>query len=197
MPNYCSYTARIVSKRKQSVERFLAILNYKDYGLKDSRGLYLARTFSAECEDGILKEDGLFYADVYGDVAWSIHTCWIGGTASYHNDATNKYPDGDPKFSVWNYRDGIHYSNLIITIPELCKLLKCAIEIWSDEGGIGFQEHYLIDSDGDPVIEGCVDWSPNKIDEETGEEILDTAEGGFDDYGDLRPPKSLYGRTYR
>lgn len=196
MANNCFYTCRIAGKTKESVERFVAILKYQDYGFKDSRGLYLARTFTACCEQGVQKDGDFWYADVQGDVAWSLKVCWFGGVSSYYGEAGDKYPYGTPNFYV--HRDAVTneviYANLIATVPRLCLELDCAMEAWSQEPGNCFQEHYLCDHDGECVIEDCVKWSEGEYDESTGSILPGTESGGFDDYGDLRPAECVYGR---
>ena len=202
MPNHCFYSARIVGRRKCNVKRFLAILKYQDTGFKPKdgkEGLYFCRTFDAVCENGILKDGKLYYADVFGDVAWSIASCWLDGEQTYANDRNNhRWPNGIPENREYEDAYGRKViANYVITAPDVCKLLGCAIEIWSSEPGMGFQEHYLIDPDGSMTITEVVGWTEAEIDENTGEPVPNTEAGGFEDFGDIRDPEALYGRDLR
>ena len=66
---------------------------------------------------------GLFHADLDGDVAWS---------------ADQWFHPSDPNLT---------------SIPQLCKLLNISVEIFTEECGLEFQEHYIVNSKGEVLEE--------------------------------------------
>lgn len=192
MANNCEYTAMIVGRRRKDVERFIRILDYRDM----EEGLCCRRTFSVARADGIQKVVDFYKTGIFGDVAWSVGGCWISPILM-PGEEDHSYPNGKPMNHHFTHDRKKCFSNLRVTVPQICKLLDCAMEVWSKEPGMGFQEHYLIDHDGELVIEDVTDWAEGNYEEDlnTHEMIQTSPElGGFDDYGDFRPPDTLYGR---
>ena len=67
------------------------------------------------------------------ECAWSAYTCMFNGPGSYY----------------------YHYSKELIYgthVQEQAKRLQLEIEIYSEEPGAGFQEHYLVDNFGNLII---------------------------------------------
>ena len=193
MANNCEYTAMIVGRRRKDVERFIRILDYRDM----EEGLCCRRTFSVSCVGGIQKDGQFYKAGIYGDVAWSVGGCWISPSLM-PGEEDNSYPNGKPMNYHFTHTRKKRFSNLKITVPQICKLLDCAMEVWSREPGMGFQEHYLINHDGEFVIEDTTDWAECYYEEDlnTHDTVLVSPElGGFEDYGDFRPSDALYGRN--
>lgn len=192
MANNCSYMMRIVGKTEESVSRFIRVLQYKDYA--PGNGLYLARIFSAETTDPIYKDGDLFVGEVVGDCAWGIACCMSGETNSYYADSSHS-----PMFSVWRgIEDGeIRFANIDTTVPMLCELLDVGVEIWSEEPGMGFQEHWIVSREnGENYDQGieCVNWTEGYDEDENGEceRNPNKDEGGFDDYGIYLSPNELH-----
>lgn len=80
--------------------------------------------------------DGTITIDVCGTCAWSIESCC----------RASGYSNGTDLLDV-NSRE-----------------LNLEIEIWSDECGMGFQEHYLYDN-GECIIDQCIEWTEIYYDE--------------------------------
>lgn len=156
MPNYCNYQMKVVGK-KENVEELIKIMkaNY-DYGTMkfDYERHMGGRVFEAE-DNGIEEiENGLHETYISGYCAWSVYSCMFDGDHTYYHNLKKNY--GDQCRST--------------TVPIESKKLNLDIEIYSEECGCCFQEHYLIRK-GDIEVDDCVDWNEYCIDEyETKEE---------------------------
>lgn len=105
---------------------------------------HLYRMFSADICEEHKGENGITSIDVSGDCAWSIESCCRTG-----------------------YTGGVDL--LKVNSEEL----GLEIEIWSEESGMCFQEHYLY-KHGQCLIDSCVDWQEiyyDKYEYETFEEF--------------------------
>lgn len=91
-----------------------------------------------------------------GDCAWSVYCCMLPGEGSYYSDLGQL----------------LYYGTNLV---ELSKDLGVRIEVFSEEPGMCFQEHYLIEN-GKLVVDESVEIE-EKYDEKTG---LYDIEGGFD-----------------
>ena len=161
MANNCPYNMRVVAKDKAAIERLYNIMRYRD------SEYYLYRVFSVEKDE--TEEDGdLFVADFFGDVAW--------GCSPWIYDETDK-----TKKSA----TGAHYSNLL----EICADLNVGVEIFAEEEGIGFQQHFRVDRRGEIDISESADWSCEY--NEDGEPISQT--GGLEGYMDWSYCSEIYG----
>lgn len=145
MANDCFYELRAKGS-EANLKRLASILKY------DDKEYALSRIFSAEiCDE---TKDAI---SIFGDCAWSVYCCMCEGDSTYFNGGTPVFDNGAKR----------------TTIDRLAKMLNLKIEIWSEECGIGFQEHYLINEEGEFLIDDCRDAS---FDEE--DEII----GGFPNY---------------
>jgi len=181
MANDCSYLCQIASKNKEAVEQFVKALQYKDF----KNGYYMCRIFDAQCENGIqCDENGIYFAEVDGYCAWSVEGCMIAET--YGKFRGMEY--GEPKFHV--FRDGkdICYANIGMTASMLCKKLGCGFEVWSKECGNCFQEHFVVNAEGEVVVADTRHWEEGYDTDESGQWTDPNPEkdvGGFSDWGDF------------
>ena len=166
MANCCGWDMMVVGKDKASLDRLLKILKYED------KEFYLYRVFDAYVNTKPRKRGDYYVARYYGDVAWSADP-WVNAT-----------PNPDEK----NDR-GASYTNL----REICKTLGIGVEIWTEEPGVGFQQHIIIDSRGEVGVDDSEDWTDGYEDED-GEEVEE--EGGFADYGEFSHPDEIYECEY-
>ena len=125
MANDCSFEIKAVSKKKEALEQLIQYLQ-NEY----DQGPHPWRVFDAEGEDEITKEKELYTVKIRGYCAWSVYSCMFEGTSTYQSEYGAEDKNGK-------------------TISEMCRKLKVAVEIFSDEPGIGFQEHYIINKDGE------------------------------------------------
>lgn len=124
------------------------------------------RIFSAEVYEEYMDED-TYVCFISGDCAWSIEVCCRG--------------------SEWGYSGGRDL------FAENTAELHLKMEVWSEEPGIGFQEHYIYDN-GDCVEEACLDYNKfywDKSEYETYRKLCADypdapPEEAFDEYGEAR-----------
>jgi uracil-DNA glycosylase family 4 len=91
---------------------------------------------------------------------------------------TNEQSIMDWRGTVMDFGEDVDKTELsFVTLFEACKQLELDMEVYSEECGCGFQEHYLF-IDGELVAEECVDYS-EEYNEETEEY---ESSGGFDDW---------------
>ena len=142
---------------------------------------YIYRCFSADSAEGVEEEfyfednsDKFYYIYIDGDVAWSCNECF-------------KNIEDTGKISEVN-NTGAHY----ITLDLLCKKLDIGIECYGQESGIGFQEYYHVNHNGDIIADECEDWTCNWLDE-NGEELEEAEEeGGIEGYGCFTDSEYIY-----
>ena len=169
MANNCDFTIRAVGKTKESVEKLLDVLRYKN------PEMCLYRVFSADKTTEGAKQDGdLWMLDLIGDVAWSC-TMWLHTTDTGHPYAGSK----------------------LAVLPEICKALEIGVEIWAEEPGVGFEQHIIVNHEGEIVFDDSEDMSYVQ-DEETGDfkENPDGSwvkDGGFEDYMEFAFPVEIFG----
>ena len=165
MANNCFYTIKAVSKDKNALERLIKIMNYED------NEYYIYRCFSAYKDDEYDKND-LYVIMISGDCAWSC-VKWF--------DNQEVFTDKD--------ENNAHY----VTLDILCEKLKIGIELFSEEPGVGFQEHYVVHSNGNKVVDEEAEWIQKFFDED-GEELDEPIEeGGFDNYCSFADAEEIYG----
>lgn len=159
MANNCFYMLRAVSNNKAALDRLVSIMKYED------PWYYIYRVFSAESDIECEEPHGLFSRVISGDVAWSAKL-WV------HDELSSSSPycsETDRQYK---------------TLTELCKMLNFAVEIYTKETGLEFQEHYIVDNLGNILVSERADWG-----EEYDDDDEDLAEpigewGGFEDWGD-------------
>lgn len=121
MPNYCDFRVKITGPVK-GMERFYNACNNEYHG-EDDPNEHFYRIFEFEFDEDVIKNDiGTVHG--YGYCAWSVWSCMFDGPYTYHNSA--------------------HHTNGI-TVDQLAKEEGLVIEIYSNEIGMEFAEHFLID----------------------------------------------------
>ena len=164
MANYCVYSMVAVSKDKSALERLIKIMRYED------EEYYIYRCFSA-VGNKIEENDGLYSVLIDGDVAWSCSK-WFESTEDF-NDIS---------------KTNAHY----ISLDLLCEKLGIGIELFSEESGNCFQEHYLVKHDGEIVFNESVEWTREWYDE--NDNLLDEPieRGGFEYYLNFSGIEEIY-----
>lgn len=165
MPNYCNYELLAKGSKENLLklkEVFQSNYNYKkqDDGAfieNDCNWKHLFRVFEAESIENDLDEGEI---NIYGYCAWSVYCCMCEGEYTYYSDTIDEYGDAFKG----------------TTLQELSRELNLDIEIFSDESGCGFMEHYAYRK-GECIHNECVDWVEAE-NEETGEYI--TVSGGLE-----------------
>lgn len=176
MPNYCNYSM-CVKGTKESVEEFIKVIQADyDYGTMEfSHDRHLFRVFEAEYDEVEEVYNGIYQVIIKGYCAWSVNCCMLDTSkSSYYKSLKTDYP--------CEFRG--------TTLPIESKRLNLDIEVFSEEGGMCFQEHYVI-LKGDIVCDDCVDWqeyyigefnSKEEAERELGIEITDEEWNSEEDY---------------
>lgn len=147
MPNYCNYSM-CVKGNKENIEEFIKVMksdyNYNTMEFGFDRHMF--RVFEAECDEVEEYDDGVFQAIINGYCAWSVSSCMLEG--GYYKDCKDSFGD--------DFRG--------TTLLLESKRLNIDIEVYSEECGMCFQEHYII-TNGELECDECVDWSEIWIDD--------------------------------
>lgn len=172
MPNYCNYSMYVKGK-KEKVEEFIKVIQADyDYNImKFGYDRHLFRVFEAECDGAEELGDDEWAAIINGYCAWSVASCMFED--GYYKDCKERFKE--------NFRG--------TTLIKESENLNLEIEVFSEEGGCCFQEHYRIRY-GVLELDECEDWYEYDLDEfeykeeaekELGIEITDEEweEGGY------------------
>lgn len=145
MPNICfGYITAI--GRKDCLEEFANILcaDYNYNNMTFSHKPHMFRIFDVYPGDEYDQIEGLRYqADFMIECAWSLSSCMFNShTLSYYQTLKDTYKENF--FGT--------------TITEVAKKLNLQVEMYSEEGGMGFSEHYIIDNYGNILEDECYDY---------------------------------------
>lgn len=114
MPNYCNYKMKVTGKAS-NIKEFIEIIQRKNH----EEGRHLHMVFLANVEEQTI-EDGFVY--IVGNCAWSVRVCMMEGTHTYFN---NSSPNAT-------------------SLTRESERLTLTIEVYSEEPGNCFEEHYVI-----------------------------------------------------
>lgn len=159
MPNYCNYSMRAVGT-KENIEEFIKVMNagYDYRTMEFDYDRHMFRVFEAVSDEIDEYDDDIFAVTINGYCAWSVRSCMFDD--GYYGRIKERYPD--------DFRG--------TTLLLESKKLGLNIEVYSEESGMCFQEHYMI-IDGELVRDECVDWSEYWVEEyETKEEAEEDLE---------------------
>jgi hypothetical protein len=166
----------VVSPNKENLERLIKIINYKD----DEYFIY--RCFSVS-ENEIIKENNLYTVNLCGSVAWSVSR-WF----EWKENKNEKVIIGRDENNN-NIYGNAHY----ITLDILCERLNLGIEIFAEESGCCFQEHYTINHNGECICNESAEWIEHWVDEDGNDLDEPYEEGGLYDYNVFSTPEEIYG----
>lgn len=127
MANYCGYTMR-AKGTKDAVDELVDIMQYKH------KLWWFRRIFSADVYEVEDSGDNVIVG-ICGDCAWSVLVCMTDAAGSYISEAQ---------------------SSKFVSLRKVSELLHLEIEVWSEEPGIGFQEHFHYDN-GTELANECFD----------------------------------------
>lgn len=134
MPNWCYGWVKVKGKPKD-IENFCKHFLFSDDEDEDIKRKYFARSFMNESWDSFKKANlGKNKAEFGLDFAWSVTSCIIEG---YPQDKENK--------------------GKCITLMDACKEHNVLVEIESEEGGCGFEEHIICNEKGELILNDCKD----------------------------------------
>ena len=145
MANICTFSM-VVKGKKENIEQFTDMMQQKGTVLM-GRGAVIDFTDMEELENGNYR------CQIDGDTKWSVISSMIDNAISMRTE-----PD------KWNFGDTDKTKLTFVTLYEACEQLQLDMEVYSEECGCGFQEHYVF-IDGNLVTEECVDYTEYELDE--------------------------------
>ena len=132
MPNICDFRMKAVGNR-ESLKMLEKIL-IEDYDYLDEEYInnknnikHLSRVFSAHVEESYFNNNDDGFICVCGECAWSVDTCMLSGDGTYYNMNKNTQSN-------------------VTCLEEITKELGLVIEIFSEEYGMEFTEHILVNN---------------------------------------------------
>lgn len=135
MANMCYFEMCVVGKH-ENIKKFYEALS-------QSKDVWMGRGASAE-----ILYDSENKAFINGECKWSIQSALIDNAVSMRKEPERWY-----KLNT-NYE--------YITLWEACEKYDLKMEVYSEECGLGFQEHYKY-VDGD-ITNECIDWCEYYVD---------------------------------
>lgn len=150
MANLCSFEMRLRGSHDNIEHFYNAMIQNGD--------IWMGRGADAEIE--FEDED---CARITGNCKWSIVSALIDNAISMRSGSKR-----------WYF--GAYKPSEFITLWEACKKWSVDMEVYSEEGGCCFQEHFMC-IDGEIVCEDCVNWEEYFVDDyETKEEAEEDLE---------------------
>jgi hypothetical protein len=167
MANLCDVRMRIAAKDAKTISDFIE--DVRDNGdFRVYSGVFSNYMDEEDFDPSLVQNiDGVCAYDVTFSVAWSFVT-------AFEDDGVNKMFGKEP-----TYKKFFH---------EFCKDHGVGIEVYTEESGVGFEEHYVISPEGRIIVQDCVDMA-EVYDEERGDWIK---KGGFCST-DFQDPREILG----
>lgn len=139
MANICDFVMRVRGAH-DNIEKF--------YNAMSQNGkIYMGRGASAE----INYEDDRV-AEIHGWCKWSVVSALIDNAISMRTEPGR-----------WLFDEDVNELEFI-TLIEACQRWNLDMEVYSEESGCCFQEHFMV-IDGELVIDECVEWNEYCIDD--------------------------------
>ena len=166
MANVCSVRMRIAAKDAKTISEFIE--DVRDNAcFRVYEGIFSRFVEKEDFDPSIVQNiDGVCAYDATFSVAWSFIT-------AFEDDGVRRANGQKPAYDKFFH--------------EFCGKHGVGIEAYSEESGIGFEEHYIISPAGQIVEQECVDMH-EEYDEERDVWIK---EGGFGDPDFLTPKEIL------
>lgn len=172
MANDCLYEMKVRGS-KEAIQYVIDCLK-ADYNYSEEKGAthrHFFRIFDCYDDEPIKEiEEGVYEKYIFGYCAWSVSTCMSEG--GYYGDCKKNHPD----------------ICMGISLAEVTKDQHCVIEVFSEEEGMCFSEHYIYDN-GECVCDDTVEiytGGYNEKGEPTTDIDWDTYDGEFVVFNDHR-----------
>ena len=159
MPNYCDFEMKVRGSKTAIARVFKCLNTDYNYGEGKPSHQHFFRVFQADkAEEPTKNQDGTYTQVIYGYCAWSVSSCMLDGAFSYYQSVKKDHPD----------------IFMGTTLEEQSE--DCLIEVFSEEPGMGFSEHYIfkngrcicndeceimsggLDKKGQPIESDDIDW---------------------------------------
>ena len=154
MPNICNFMLKAKSDELENIKRFISVLSHdvdkeKEEAEEDNclAGYRFSRVWIDDCGWIEVDEENKS-VEVYGECAWSVYSCMFEGEYTYYNQ--------------WKQYEEEKVTSILI----VSKLLNLTVEIFSEETGMCFEEHFIVEN-GEILVDECLELI---IDEEEGDE---------------------------
>ena len=178
MSNDCTGVMRVVSKNKETIERIVKILNYEDSEYALYRCKYAQKL-------GVMEEDGDFFVqDIEISGAWTCDQFFFYGD-NPNDKVLEDVVDGKKVYGTAHFTDLCH----------LATVLDFGCELFSEEWGCGFCDHFELNHNGEIQHENG-DFEANYPEDENGEPNYDAEPDlcyGIDGYGEYCDNDCIYG----
>lgn len=188
MANICSYCMKVTGE-PDKIREFIEVIQRNNY----EEGRHFYRVFSADVMDEGTIDDG--WVQINGSCAWSVHSCMMEGNATYSEKEFDKYqktkqeiealknsPDLALKNNYLFEKEKAEEEFLASSLIRESKLLNLTIEVFSEEYGCCFEEHYVI-KNGEVLVDECVEaYEICTEDYETVEELNKEHGTNFSEY---------------
>lgn len=141
MANICSFSM-LVKGDTENIKKF--------YNAMTQNGsIYMGRGADAKLE--LDEEDGVGQID--GWCKWSVRSAMESNAISMRNNP-----------GMWAFSNVDPTKLEFITLFEACRKWNLDMEVYSEEPGCCFQEHYVV-VNGDLICDECVEWNEYCIDD--------------------------------
>lgn len=159
MANLCSFKMRLRGER-ENIEKF-------HKAMMQEGDIWMGRGADADIE----YDDGQNTATIWGTCKWSVISALIDNAISMR---------AEPK--MWNFGKDEWNKLEFVTLWEACEKWQLDMEVYSEECGFEFQEHFGYINGGEITYDECVDWQEYDVDDyETKEEAEEELEEKFTD----------------
>lgn len=179
MANCCMYDMVAVAPKKETLERLIKIMNYKD----EEYFIYRCRSVS-EDEITFDENSNLYYVGIQGEVAWGCDK-WFDTIENKEDLIHLGYENNDYSKPILGTA---HY----ITLDLLCSKLDFGIEVFGEESGCCFQQYFACNHKGEHHHDSA-HWVEHWCDDDGNELDEPYEEGGLDYYGDFNDFEEIYG----
>ena len=147
MANICSFSMFV----RGEVENIKSFYN----AMCQNGNIYMGR--GAEAEINIDEEDKSAHID--GWCKWSVQSAMVDNAISMRSNP-----------NMWYWGEGVDATKLeFITLFEACEKWNIDMEVYSEECGCCFQEHYVV-VNGDLICDECVEWNEYCLDDYSSKE---------------------------
>ena len=142
MANICGFSM-LVRGNIDDIKRFCDAMS-------QNGNIYMGR--GADVEINLDGYDNCAYID--GWCKWSVQSAMVSNAIDMRNNPTR-----------WAWSDGTDPTKLeFITLFEACQKWNLDMEVYSEEAGCCFQEHYIV-VNGDLICDECVDYYEYNLDD--------------------------------
>ena len=145
MPNICDFSMQVTGKNKNILEFYNSLdAEYDYYNVKKIPGKHFFRVSDLYIHDqeyiDLMKDpEEISSFKIDGECAWSVYNCMLPGKNTYYSDM-KKSIEASKRDPLNPTTPIFHGTNLLIESQKL----NLIIEVFSEEGGAGFHEHYVI-----------------------------------------------------